>query len=302
MSILGLVKDYVIESEDEIPEEFRDEVEKRIMFGKNNQNKTTLPIIPGKKGEKICLIEDIGKVFIENREIYLGHGTNVSDEEVESILRVGLKVVNPKAIMGYMSTLRGLDSTTILFGEGSEKLFEEQRELLDNWPHKESKNIIIVSIPKRYAMRPCDARGGSCDFYEAFYDGSEEKGFVLRPEFIKGVYNADSHSFILNEKFYMNLPDAQREKLLEEVRKKYIKLYSENAVCDPRKAMYPLDLDEAELKELAIEWYKVQLQRFRKDKSEMNFPKKAKNVEPTVMGGEEMSSEGKDIFDDEDVW
>ena len=35
--------------------------------------------------------------------------------------------------------------------------------------------------------------------HEAFYTGSEEAGYILRPEFIRGVYNSESHSFIEND-------------------------------------------------------------------------------------------------------
>ena len=89
----------------------------------------------------------------------------------------------------------------------------------------------------------------------------------MRPEFIKGIYNADSHSFTPNDNFYQNLKPEQQKELFDSIRQLYIKSYAEYSVIPPEKVDNPLPLDETELEQATIEWYKVQLERLRRDKT-----------------------------------
>ena len=205
-------------------------------------------------------------MFKSDQDFYFGHGTPGGEEVICSILENGLNTVNPEAIKAYSNTLRGLDSTTIVFGEGTDSLFSEQSALLDNWPHKGSKDVVIVSIPKKYALRKTEV-GLEVDLYEPFYIGSIEKGYKLRPEFIKGIYNADSHAFTPNDNFYKNLEPEQQKKLFDTIKQQYIMLYAEHSKVSPEAVTKPLPLNETELEQVTIEWYKVQLERLRRDKT-----------------------------------
>ena len=264
-NIFEMFKDYVIESEDDIPQKYKEEIEKRLNLEYHTEHSEPAKIISGKRGKTILEESKIEDIFQSNHDFYLGHGTSGGEEVISSILENGLMTVNPEAIKAYGNTLRGLDSTTIAFGEGTESLFSEQRNLLDNWPHKDSKNVVIVSIPKKYALRNTEV--GLADLYEPFYIGSIEEGYKLRPEFIKGIYNADSHAFTPNDNFYQNLKPEQQKELFDSIRQKYIELYAEHSIISPETVKKPLPLNETEIEQVTIEWYKVQLERLRRDKT-----------------------------------
>lgn len=257
-------KNYVIESEEDIPEKYRKEIEERLNAEESSIQADFPKIISGKKGKTISEEKDIGEIFSDGQELYFGHGTCGGEEVINSIFEIGLKTINPEDAKFYGNTLRGLDSTTIEFGEGTDSLFSEQKDLLNNWPHKGSKDVVIVSIPRKYVLRNKEV--GLADLYEPYYVGSKEKGYRLRPEFVKGVYNSDSHSFTLNDNFYQNLEPEEQNKLFEEIKQQYIKSYAEYSNLSPKEVKKPLPLNENELEQLMIEWYKNQLERFRMDK------------------------------------
>lgn len=264
-SMLEMSKDYIIESENDIPQKYREEIEKRLS-SQNHIEEKKPEIISGKRGKVISKKSEIEDMFKCEQNFYFGHGTCGGEETINSILKNGLNTVNSEAMKGYGNTLRGLYSTSIGLGEGRDYLFSEQIDLLENWPHKDSKDVIIISIPKKYALRNTEV-GGMTDLYEPFYVGSEEEGYNLRPEFIMGIYNADSHTFIQNDNFYQNLDENKQEKIFEEIKNRYIKSYAEYSKVAPDEVTIPLPLNEKELEEVGIEWYKNQLEKFRKDKT-----------------------------------
>lgn len=184
-NIFAMFKNYVIESENDIPQKYREEIEKRLSSEEHTEQTETPEIISGKRGKVVSEESKIEDIFKSEQDVYFGHGTSGGEEVISSILENGLMTVNPEAIKAYGNTLRGLDSTTIVFGEGTDSLFNEQKYLLDNWPHKGSKDVVIVSIPRKYALRNTEV--GLADLYEPFYTGSIEEGYKLRPEFIKGI-------------------------------------------------------------------------------------------------------------------
>lgn len=264
-NIFAMFKNYVIESENDIPQKYREEIEKRLSSEEHTEQTETPEIISGKRGKVVSEESKIEDIFKSEQDVYFGHGTSGGEEVISSILENGLMTVNPEAIKAYGNTLRGLDSTTIVFGEGTDSLFNEQKYLLDNWPHKGSKDVVIVSIPRKYALRNTEV--GLADLYEPFYTGSIEEGYKLRPEFIKGIYNADSHAFTPNDNFYQNLEPEQQKKLFDTIRQQYIRLYAEHSTVSPEAVKKPLSLNETELEQVTIEWYKIQLERLRRDKT-----------------------------------
>jgi len=264
-NIFAMIKDYVIDSEEDVPAQYREEIEKRLSDNWSEIETDEPDVNAGKKGDSITLESDISNILNDSEELYFGHGTS-GEEVIDSIFEIGLKTINPEVARFYGNTLRGLDSTTVTFGEGTDSLFTEEKDTLNNWPHKNSNNVIIISIPKKYALRVCET-GSNVDLYEAFYIGNKEEGFRIRPEFIRGVYNVDSQSFTPNDNFYQNLQPERQSELLEDVKKKYIKLYAQHSKKSPDSVIWPLPLNESELEELAIEWYKVQVEKFRRDKT-----------------------------------
>lgn len=265
-NIFELSKDYFIDSEEDIPEEY-----KEIIAEKLSQTVEDGTVIdehtPGKRGRVISQEEELQGFFKDKNKIYFGHGTPGGEEIIATILDIGLKVKDPEAARGYIATLRGLSSTTIEWGPGTDDMFDDKKAILDNWPHKESDNIIIISAPKEYELLASELRGAG-DPYEAFYVGSEQEGYRLRPEFIRGIYNANSHSITLNENFYENLPEEAQEKLFEEMKNRFIEAYAKYAMHAPKETKIALPLDEGGLEQASIEWYKTQLERLRKNKEE----------------------------------
>lgn len=264
-NIFAMFKNYVIESENDIPQKYREEVEKSLSSREHTKQTEAAEIISGKRGKVVSEENKIKDMFKSKQDFYFGHGTSGGEETISSILKNGLMTVNPAGVKGYSDTLRGLDSTTIGFGKGTDSLFNEQKNLLDNWPHKGSKNIVIISIPGKYALRNTEV--GLADLYEPFYTGSTEEGYKLRPEFIKGIYNADFHTFTPNDNFYQNLEPEQQKKLFDTIRQQYIRLYAEHSTVSPEAVKKTLPLNETELEQATIEWYKVQLERLRRDKT-----------------------------------
>ena len=119
MPFISAIKNYVIESEDEIPEEYREEVERRLGTSQEEKEVEELPITPGRR-ERFFLREDeIAREFSDDEEYYFGHGTpgneERNEERVDSIFEIGLKVTVPAAVAGHVDNLTGLTSTTITF-------------------------------------------------------------------------------------------------------------------------------------------------------------------------------------------
>lgn len=66
-------------------------------------------------------------------------------------------------------------------------------------------------------------------FYNYFSQEEADKlgiapGYYLKPEFVRGVYDADKQTFIKNENYYENLSEKEQDALFAEVKKKYIEL------------------------------------------------------------------------------
>ncbi len=167
--------------------------------------------------------EDISSSFNNTGNVYYGHGIGADSQEViDSIFENGLRCSHEQ-----------LYFTTIALGEGSDRLFEKTEETMNNWKHKDSKQIIIASLPKEYhLLAPMGTvlyGKGQAAFYNYFSQDEASKlgiasGYYLKPEFVSGVYDANTHSFTSNEKYYENLPSQEQKKIFEEVKRQYIDL------------------------------------------------------------------------------
>lgn len=248
------LKNYEINSEEDIPAEYRAEIEEKLSNEPEELPLVASELTPGKRGLVVSTNEDIGKEFNEQSVFYLGHGTPVDESLLTSILETGLDVGR-----------HGLYFTAEELGSGTDQFFEKIKGKLDNWRHKSSKNIVIVAVPKDYILSknvsPLQ------DHYKPFYVYNEEKQrFSLRPEFIKGIYNAETQSFTENVNFYQNLDEETQKKLFEDIKKSYIQCYAKVSDVNPRETMKPLPLNEQEMETLCKEWYKEQLRKLRADR------------------------------------
>ena len=165
----------------------------------------------------------IAEQFTNKSNIYYGHGIGADSQEViDSIFKNGLRCSHER-----------LFYTTIAFGEGSETLFSDIEGMMNDWQHKGSKQIIIASLPKEYHI--LNVQSGplygkeTSSFYN--YIPQEEasklgiaQGYYLKPEFVRGVYDANDKSFTQNERYYENLPPEEKKELFEEIKREYINL------------------------------------------------------------------------------
>lgn len=166
-------------------------------------------------------LKDIEKKFANQANQYYAHGIGVYDEKViKSIFENGLRCSHNE-----------LYWTVLEFGKGSDTLFKEKEELMNNWEHKGSKHIIIASLPEIFHL--LDVKGTPLfqKRHAAFYNHiSQEKanelgiapGLYLKPEFIMGMYDANKKDFIVNDRYYENLPEQEQKRVLEEMKQQYI--------------------------------------------------------------------------------
>ena len=116
------------------------------------------------------------------------------------------------------------------YGEGSTTLFDEKLERLENWGHRSTK-IIIVSVPSKYNVINTKGEGIDKIGHHAFFDYIPlekaldlgiQTGVYLKPEFIMGMYDSKSKTFINNERYYENLTLEEQTLLFEQVKENYI--------------------------------------------------------------------------------
>lgn len=253
---------YTTITEQDIPEEFLSIIRNEELSGEE-----VFPeqFVPGKTGGSFTDLSSIQSVFTDEDCFYLGHGTASDDGVINSIFDEGLYVKDPEEVKGYISTLRGLSSTTVALGVGSSELFGTIQDELDHWRHKDAKKIIIVEIPKEYSLY-MDVNG---DAYEPFYVKSNHpddyQGLRLRPEFIRGVYDAENYSFTENAHYYKKLSMEQQQSIMQDVKQQYIRTYANDMLVCPSELEFSLPLDEDEMKLADLEWYRVQYRRMKED-------------------------------------
>lgn len=171
--------------------------------------------------------EEIQSKFSNEFNMYYGHGIGINDSnKIESIFKNGLRCSHNQ-----------LEFTTIPFGQGSSTLFEENKKEMNNWKHKKSKQIIIVSLPLKYHLldivgTPLYGRRQAAFYYSVSQEQANElgipSGLYLKPEFVMGVYNAEQEEFISNNRYYENLNEKEQEDLKSVVKEKYISILKES--------------------------------------------------------------------------
>ena len=165
--------------------------------------------------------KEIESRFANEKNMYYAHGIGAySEDVVNSIFKNGLRCSHNE-----------LYWTVVEFGEGSESLFREKEEMMSNWEHKGSKHIIIVSLPEIFHL--LDVKGTALfqKRHAAFLNSiSEEqadelgiaKGLYLKPEFVMGMYDTIKKDFVVNDRYYENLPEEEQKRVLDDVKKQYI--------------------------------------------------------------------------------
>lgn len=165
---------------------------------------------------------EINKLLNNTQNIYFGHGTGIEDSEViQSIMSNGLRCSHGS-----------LYFTSVALGIGSQ-ISESEQEMLKNWSHKDSKIIVIVSLPLQYKI--VDLIGtatynrGEAAYYYIPDENMIEKFSLtdspyVMPEFIVGYYDARNDSFTSNPRYFENLQEHEQSNLFNKVKENYFNI------------------------------------------------------------------------------
>lgn len=161
--------------------------DKEIVFGKEN---------------KVLDLEDCKEMLTEKGFLYSGHGTNGEYDVVSSIFNIGLRTSH-----------ESLYYTSINLSLGGEEGWVEFKQNLNNWQHKNTKNIIILKLPLKYLNTYGDE---AYEKYNAFYVQKEFDGRIqnfVDSKFIVGCYNANTKKFEINPNFEAELTVESKKDL-----------------------------------------------------------------------------------------
>lgn len=168
---------------------------------------------------------DFNNILNNPNNIYFGHGTGTEENlVVESIMNNGLRCSHGS--LYYTSEVLGIGS----------QIQENEQEKLRNWPHKESKIVVIVSLPLQYKIIDIAGSGtynqGDAAYY---YTPNEEvrkahsltNSPYVMPEFIIGYYDSRVDSFTPNSRYYENLSQDEQARLFNQVKENYFNIVDE---------------------------------------------------------------------------
>lgn len=177
---------------------------------------------------------NINEVLNNQNNLYFGHGTGGESKElIDSIMNNGLRCSHGS-----------LYFTSVILGIGTQ-IEESEKEKLKNWPHKDSKIIIIVSLPLQYKIIDVVGMGTYNKGDAAYYYIPDEKlraetplltnSPYVMPEFIAGYYNAREDSFVSNPKYYEYLSPNEQKELFDKVKSNYFNIIDDAIGIDEYK-------------------------------------------------------------------
>ena len=197
---------------------------------------------------------DIKTIFNNSENMYYGHGIgNLSYDIVNSIMNNGLRCSHGS-----------LYYTSIALCMGN-LVTDDVINLMNNWPHKSSTIIVIVSLPNKYNILESIGLGTYNCLNAAFYyipskDMQEKYSLTnsnyVMPYFIKGYYDSVNNKFISNPKYYENLSLDEQTKIFELVKFNYISIINSGCgILKYRKVVnelagYEFPLSNEEIEEL----------------------------------------------------
>ena len=195
---------------------------------------------------------DINLIMNNEKNMYYGHGTGTSSPEIiDSIMCNGLRCSHGS-----------LYYTSICLGMGKH-IEGNSVDLLNNWPHKKSDIVIIVSLPNKFNVIDSSGLGTyNCANAAFYYTPSEEQqrkyslsdSDYVMPEFIKGYYDASSKTFVSNPRYYELLSPLEQERILNIVKSNYFHIINNNCgIAKYRKILRELDGSEFGLTDEDIE-------------------------------------------------
>ena len=172
--------------------------------------------------ENYVTLEQLEPLLSEKGFMCLGHGTGRrgnDDSVVDTIFEDGLRSKDNSL---YLTTI-GLSTPTPEIVQQYQELgipiptISDLKNQFNNWPHKDSKKIIIARIPTEYINTMGDRSDLDGEMYGAFMketvDEMGKKTTYLNPKFIIGCFDVEKQMVRLNKKFEQTLSQTTMEEL-----------------------------------------------------------------------------------------
>lgn len=199
-----------------------DDVAEMAGFEESEQEVWQLPKKPVREaerlegaGEIVDLAELMGELQ-DGRYELMGHGT-VSADVAKKIIREGVKVGGPGRDTDIDSNFFYLDHD-----------YEGLKGTLDNWQHKNARQIALMRVPVRYKLPFGNFKK---DTYGVFYH-DEGDGGVYEGDYVYGWYDADSGMVHKNADYHGDLDNAAdveyMEKVYQDIKQSYLEQLPED--------------------------------------------------------------------------
>ena len=172
--------------------------------------------------EKYASLDQLESLFQEDGYLCFGHGTGRSgnaDEVINLIFNKGLRTKDNS----LYNTVIGLSTPTPSIKANNKELglpeptMESLKNQLDNWPHLDSKNVIIARLPEKYINMNGDRADLDGELFGAFYTEEQDTNgqitYYLNPKFIVGCYDAEKQLVRLNDNYERVLSDITIKEL-----------------------------------------------------------------------------------------
>lgn len=162
---------------------------------------------------KFVKLEDLEDVCSLDNCVIYGHGTGSSGDSheiVESIFHQGIKGYESLGNMvgedrnDKISGSTDISDQAVGLWASQDGKFSSNdlEEKLNHWPHRESKNIILIRLPEDYFHSMTNIRSEmSRPFYTVHEDESGHRSHYLDRRFILGNYNTETGLVELNNDF-----------------------------------------------------------------------------------------------------
>lgn len=187
--------------------------------------------VPEFAGEKKFIrLEEIANLCSFDNTMICGHGTASSGnghEIIESIFNEGVKgfeslgsMIGENRKNEVVGSTDLTDNTVGLWSSMEGELnFQKLKEQLDNWPHRNAKNVILMRLPIEYYHPYTEVGSERTQAY--FTEHADKNGQAtnyIDKRFIIGNYDAETGNVELNPHFEPNISGDFKKELDERLK------------------------------------------------------------------------------------
>ena len=196
-------------------------------------------------------LEEFKDLLTDPEYAYYLHGTGGDGmDKVASIFENGLRASHNSMFF-----------TTVCYGDGDtvKNNWEQMHNDMNHWPHKDSKNIVVVRFPKKYLILGADENTGEKDY--AIYNEvtDPETNHVTRyinPKMIVGCYHAKNGNFTLNPYCEQEL-SSETEKNMQVKYEQGVKLFEERKKSDDKPYLGTTQQEEKKDEKDSVEEFEL---------------------------------------------